>query len=113
MSYEGYLQYVCHNGHRYDADCYDDGVCPFCKEDFVFSNQVNETNFESFGVIPPEEWEKLQLTPQVKEVCNLGHEHTTKHATYRVPTQKEHEAMRRFLDVDGKLVPICVPQEEG
>ena len=105
MSYEGYNQYVCVFGHRYDADCYDDGDCPFCGGSYAFLNSVDETNHDSVGFIPPEEWEKFLVSPQVEHTCNLGHVHVVKPAVYRIPTTDDRNRMRHRCDSQGKLVP--------
>jgi len=45
MSYEGYVQYVCVNGHYECRDCYDIlKKCSTCKERFVLKNDVDQTN---------------------------------------------------------------------
>jgi len=52
MSYEGYQEKLCSNGHlSYSSDIYGDFiesesplVCSFCKAPFVFSHEVDETN---------------------------------------------------------------------
>ncbi len=60
MSYEGYQEKLCSNGHlSYSSDIYEDFaenesllVCNFCKEPFVFIHSIDETNgilFDSIG----------------------------------------------------------------
>ncbi len=50
MSYEGYSQFWCKNGHYWTIDCnelfYKDVKerCPICSEHEVFQNMVNVTN---------------------------------------------------------------------
>jgi len=61
MSYEGYSQKLCARGHLCEIDVCDDvGDECFCGEDFVFKNKVDDTNSDSFGIIPDFEWEKLE-----------------------------------------------------
>ncbi len=48
MSYEGYTQYICGNGHYWDVDVYDDttsnACCPDCESEYVWENSVDLTN---------------------------------------------------------------------
>ena len=50
MSYEGYQEKLCSNGHlSYTSNIHFDGresplVCNFCKSPFIFIHYVNETN---------------------------------------------------------------------
>ncbi len=55
MSYEGYSQFLCKNGHYWEKDCnelpiyYGEGElvkqkCPKCGEEEVFENMVDVTN---------------------------------------------------------------------
>lgn len=45
MSYEGYDQYVCLNGHYEARDCHTPlRKCPECGERFVWENAVDQTN---------------------------------------------------------------------
>ena len=95
MSYEGYAQQICENGHLYERDVYDsEESCPHCQGKSVFYNGVDETNCEQYGIIPPDQWEKLRLTEEKTETCNLGHVHVIARPTYRVPTDllERHEA---------------------
>lgn len=47
MSYEGYSQFLCKNGHQWTADCMmadDETKCPACFEEKVWENMVDVTN---------------------------------------------------------------------
>ena len=66
MSYEGHVQHICANGHRFDTDCRDTETKCDCGAASAFHNDVDDTNCESWGVIPDYEWEKLLLTPEVR-----------------------------------------------
>jgi len=46
MSYEGYVQYLCKVGHYIEQDCYMDDltICPVCKKEIVWHNDVDITN---------------------------------------------------------------------
>lgn len=86
MSYEGYEQHICEIGHLFNGDVYQDNTtCPVCDCMSVFHNSVDDTNGYSYGIIPDWELQKLILTKQEVQVCNLGHSHITKEATYSVP----------------------------
>ncbi|KKM81994.1 hypothetical protein LCGC14_1324030 [marine sediment metagenome] len=85
MSYEGYSQHICANGHQFDNDCYADHNKCHCGADSVFCNMVDDTNYYQDGIIPDWEWKKLELTPAKVEECNLGHKHLVEFPTYKVP----------------------------
>jgi len=47
MSYEGYEEYLCKNGHHWSEDCYmapDKPICPDCKEPHIWRHSVDQTN---------------------------------------------------------------------
>ena len=48
MSYEGYYEYVCRNGHLTHINCYDDHdnyeVCDKCGADIIYRRTVDQTN---------------------------------------------------------------------
>ncbi len=47
MSYEGYEEKLCENGHLSSCDAYKQkniDTCGFCKKSFVFIHNVDETN---------------------------------------------------------------------
>lgn len=99
MSYEGYEQHICQNGHRFNTQCSymldeDKTMCPICEAPSVWCNGVDDTNCDEYGVI--RDWSSLLLTEIESEVCNLGHTHVTEHATYKVPSKEEAEALRCY-----------------
>jgi hypothetical protein len=52
VSFEGYYQCVCKNGHYFEIDVYDDrDKCVDCFQDLIFKNTVDETNCETAGYI--------------------------------------------------------------
>lgn len=96
MSYEGYEQHLCGNGHLWAIDAYDGQVydsfingestdskpkCPHCNGASVFFHSVDTTNDE--GETYPFE----EITSEVRETCNFGHVHVTKPATYKIPVK--------------------------
>lgn len=45
MSYEGYEEYLCKNGHYSSCDCYCSvPKCPYCGSKFEFWHPVDQTN---------------------------------------------------------------------
>jgi len=117
MSYEGYVQRICENGHRYDTDAMSDthmgdGLCPFCGAASAFENHVDETNCDSIGFVTIEDWERFIIEPEETQTCDLGHIHITKDAVYRVPTTEELAPLRRYYDPQTKgYLPLQEPQE--
>lgn len=58
MSYEGYSQNICLNGHKFETDaCFwaESPKCTVCGEEIVFSNSVDQTNCEDWGIILADE----------------------------------------------------------
>ena len=88
MSFEGYYQQICVNGHfttRQLDDLEDD--CIYCYEEMVWENLVDLTNGSKDengnridGYIDLEE-----STPAVWCECICGNRHTHTHKTYKVP----------------------------
>lgn len=112
MSYEGYEQHICAKGHRFDIDAYDDNKICHCGAPSVFYNCVDETNYESNGIIPPEEWDRFCVKPDEWEQCSqCQHRSLVKEATYQVPTEEQHKTMTYYLR-QGKLVRINPPSWE-
>ena len=92
MSYEGYSQFWCKNGHYWTVDCnslmYKDEkeMCPICNEEKVVENMVNTTNgsFDEDGTridgfIEPE------IIKEEKLICKCGNEHICSCSIYKVP----------------------------
>lgn len=47
MSYEGYVEHLCKNGHYWTIDVYQDyHSCPHCTEESVWKHSVDCTNGE-------------------------------------------------------------------
>jgi hypothetical protein len=50
MSFEGYYEFLCKNGHRFQRDVYEENentaTCPCCGESVKWWNIVDETNGE-------------------------------------------------------------------
>ena len=105
MSYEGYSQFWCAEGHYWIMDCnelllmygeYKENKkqkCPVCGKEEVFENMVNITNgsFDDDGkridnFIEP----KLKSVHKTQcEYCNK--EHICKCSIYEIPKEKKNE----------------------
>lgn len=105
MSYEGYEQHICRNGHRFDADCYSTGPTCHCGAKPFWSNSVDQTNCDEVGFITESEFKKLLVLEQKSEKCNLGHMHITQHEVYRFPKEGE---LRRFMFDKGEWIPLRI-----
>lgn len=113
MSYEGYEQQICVNGHYQtgpDSWHIEDEAKCHCGATIAWYNAVDETNCNSYGEIPMELInEKFRISDDVVEVCNLKHSHVIKEAVYRIPTKEESDPLRHYRDGDGRapLIPIA------
>lgn len=91
MSFEGYAQIICVNGHRYDDDCHNPRNCYVCDGKPAWMNVVDQTNNPGDDVIPDEEFARFQITAETPD----------NEATYHIPTDDEVAAMRydtRYVD---------------
>jgi RNA polymerase subunit RPABC4/transcription elongation factor Spt4 len=90
MSYEGYIQYLCENGHLSLKDCYEDDIqiCPICKAKIVWWNMVNTTN-GSFS----EEGERIdgyiELKIKTQKICDKCN--SVLETTYKIPQNGGHK----------------------
>lgn len=102
MSYEGYCQFLCSNGHLWEeGENYgskDYGPCPDCGAGIVFQNSVDQTNCDEVGIIIQKEWNKLEISEEVNKKCDLGHIHRIEPARYRVPSKDELNTIRYYWD---------------
>jgi hypothetical protein len=95
MSYEGYYQVICKNGHAENVDCYDFNKelhkCNVCGSAIVWSNLVNVTNGswdEEGNRI--DGFIELELDKGYKdkwcECSKCKNKHLISTPTYRIPT---------------------------
>ena len=89
MSYEGYTEYLCENGHHWQVDAHaenDDTACPRCKRPAVWSHNVDETN----GIEFDEEGNPDPATvPYPLEVS--GHEEVVVRVPiYKIPSHEDN-----------------------
>lgn len=87
MSYEGYEQHICANGHLfYNYDIYyfeGPTIVCHCGADSVWQNSVDDTNCDENGYIPEELFRRY--APGV----------------FAIPTQKEALAMQTYRENDN------------
>jgi hypothetical protein len=98
MSYEGYVQCLCEDGHYSVCDAYyhgfgEDQVCSICGKPIVWENDVDETNGAPEGEIP---LERLKVKKEAEKCSCCGAE--TKPAMYEIPSKEETEKMRVWYD---------------
>lgn len=100
MSYEGYDQCICANGHYWTEDLTyledDEMKCPFCEAKIAWFNSVDCTNGDNprtgqgYGYIEP-----VIETPEEVAICKeCGHKKVLAPAKYKVFTQVETERLK-------------------
>lgn len=101
MSYEGYDQVLCSNGHLSCLDAYETFMCEedwrcHCGAPIAFTNSVDETNGDSFGFMDMGEFVS---EPAVFEECPCcKHSRMVSYPVYRIPTEKERQGARFVPD---------------
>lgn len=115
MSYEGYEQVLCENGHlevrddsspisMYEGEILEE-LC-FCGAKRVFFNAVDQTNGEDWGYI---DFEQFLITAANRCECpTCGNGHMVGHNIYKIPTKEEVEKARTYRDdYNGGRVRYC------
>lgn len=84
MSYEGYEQLICANGHYAERDCYEDcdAPCNVCGAEIADRRSVDQTNDSG----NPGDIEVV-TEAEYNECPTCGHREQTRAATYKF---KEH-----------------------
>lgn len=101
MSYEGRLQHICENGHRFDThdmcSMFSEGeyACPYCNASPCWSNPIDDTNGDEYGIILADDFAALIREEAFVVKCNLGHEHVIRETTYNVPCEGGPAVPRR------------------
>jgi endogenous inhibitor of DNA gyrase (YacG/DUF329 family) len=101
MSFEGYYQALCENGHLSIYDAYEliERKCPYCNKSTVWTNLIDETNGCDYTdcELPEKEkqicrlhgcgWVELEIVEEAKiETCpTCGHTKTLEPARYKIP----------------------------
>lgn len=87
MSYEGYVQTICDNGHysvRDDSHGAPDETCFECgSSKVVWANPVDDTNCESYGYIDKRLIDMFLKNEALTKRCDLGHMHLVKPPVYK------------------------------
>lgn len=98
MSWEGYYQCICKNGHYFVvSDVYSEEInCLECNAEPAWENVVDDTNCDSDGVISMQDIDRLLVSPAKSEICNLGHSHQISPAIYRIPGEREMDPYRQI-----------------
>lgn len=87
MSYEGYTQYLCPNGHLWTVDAYlgdgdNEHICSQCRQTRVWSHSVDCTN----GIVYDEDGKELPDTVPFELEVDHYEERVIKVPIYKVPT---------------------------
>lgn len=108
MSYQGYTQRICINGHYGEEDCYSESdTCYQCKGNIAWTNSVDDTNGNSVGIVPVDILKDKYLISEAKnETCNLGHVHQVQPAVFRIPLRKNTVDMQHYMNDDNELVKL-------
>ena len=114
MSYEGYYQLLCANGHEFSADALDfghDGKCPHCKADSVWWNGVDQTNDDGDKDIV----ELTEIEPAKMCQCNeCDNMHMVAPARYALPPEgKGHRGKFSNDFFESTLLPTMRPTERN
>ncbi len=95
MSYEGYTQYICENGHAFYGDSWhEQSWCPNCSKAAVWENSVDTTNgsYDEKGTQIDGYITLEELTPPEYCKCDkCSNEHRIKEPTYKIPEKGGHK----------------------
>ena len=88
MSYSGYFQLLCEQGHYSEVECYtynhcsDTHICQHCESHIIWEHLIDTTN--DCG---NDQRVKLEeIVPDIVDVCDdCGHETIVEPARYRIP----------------------------
>ena len=92
MSFEGYHQVLCKNGHHFTTDLgFDEESweCPYCKEKLAWTHIVDTTNgsFENGKQIDGYIELKVAQKAKVCECDKCGNEHVIEPVRYKIPKE--------------------------
>jgi len=126
MSFEGYSQCWCEDGHCFVSEAgmfADDSSfrCPHCKKPAVVVHTVDDTNCDSCGLILAQDIKTFLIKEAVIEECPTCHaKKVTSPEVYRIPTEEEItklEVYRRSDEHGDEYHRICdnslVSKEDG
>ncbi len=98
MSYEGYVQQLCVNGHLSSRDAYDESPeeCYHCKKNIIWTHHVDQTNGDEWAF-------KIQLEEisciKAEACAHCGVAKIVEPAKYKIPTFEEVDKQRRFWEL--------------
>lgn len=100
MSYEGYKEYLCQNGHYRCTGCWDESLspCPFCKAPMAFSNSVDVTN----GEVEEEPWSMPAPKSEIGFDDDWREDHYGNKYALKVPRYKALDRWHDLLRVAGQ-----------
>lgn len=78
MSWEGFIQCWCRNGHHFSPDpygYYDEYVCPKCGMKSVFTHTVNQTNCDGIYLEPIRLYGDIYEIPTEDDVKRATEKH--------------------------------------
>lgn len=100
MSYEGYSQFLCKEGHYWTEDSHltmyselEENKCPICNESAIYENMVDVTNgsFDDAGN-RIDNYKELKLVEKHSSVCShCNKEHRCDCSIYKIPEDDEEE----------------------
>jgi hypothetical protein len=114
MSYEGYVQCFCTNGHLVEIDAYDtplrdengEGCCQAlingdrCKAKLLFQNHVDDTNCEAVGRILESDLEVYQISNNIKDPIT---NHISSHRRYEFPSMRQLKRLMTYKTDDNGI----------
>lgn len=106
MSYEGYNQCICEAGHYFERYEGEECVCDEvgCGKPPVWSNPVDTTNCDNWGIIPDSLIKKALVEPL--KVVEVDGRKGYLPELYRSPTEEETASWRHFKSwKDNTLYP--------
>ena len=115
MSYEGYSQLLCKNGHNWEVDCNDmpqeyeeprDELCPKCNEPAIWENTVNITNgsFDEDGE-RIDGFVELEVEGEISGDCSCCGEKHICQRIYKIPKDETVEV--EVINSDVKKCKFC------
>jgi len=117
MSYSGFEEYICVNGHYYASDCYDSiDVCPQCNGQKAFQHFVDQTNGKDAN--NPDTFsadKKLIGQEDVWHTDHLGNKYVVQIPTYTPNSDAWIPCVEKFTIewYDSKITSNTVPEQDS
>lgn len=97
MSYEGYSQCICFNGHYSEMDVYAEREDCECGASFAWTNSVDSTNGDEVGIIPMGVLDEKYRTDRHD---NQGED------IYDIPKAEDTQRLRCRVECDSRSVKV-------